>query len=75
MYVFVHALASMALSLHLKVCDVISGHMMVDGKWCVKIDMTKYLNDYNGYTIAVGHTIPNAPDPIRTLKLSGIRHG
>ena len=26
-------------------------------------------------TVGIGHTIPNAPDPIRTLKLSGIRQG
>ena len=26
-------------------------------------------------TIAVGHTMSNAPDPIRTPKLSGIRQG
>ena len=25
--------------------------------------------------IAVGHTKPNAPDPIRTPKLSDLRHG
>lgn len=25
--------------------------------------------------IAVGHTKPNAPDPIRTPKLSGLRRG
>ncbi len=25
--------------------------------------------------IVIGHTMPKAPDPIRTLKLSGIRRG
>ena len=28
-----------------------------------------------GEAIAVGHTKPNAPDPIRTPKLSGLRRG
>jgi hypothetical protein len=28
-----------------------------------------------GLIIVVGHTMPKAPDPIRTLKLSGIRRG
>ena len=33
----------------------------------------KFLNKNKGLAIAVGHTMSNAPDPIRTLKLSGIR--
>jgi len=27
------------------------------------------------YNLVIGHTKPKAPDPIRTPKLSGLRHG
>ena len=45
--------------------------------WCFLVFyvFVEYLYRNKEYTIAVGHTIPNAPDPIRTLKLSGIRQG
>ena len=42
--------------------------------WCLDA-ILGYIYCFTCHTFAVGHTIPNAPDPIRTLKLSGIRLG
>jgi hypothetical protein len=48
--------------------------MLLDYSSVSKVDMG-YLTCFVGWTIAVGHTKPYAPDPIRTRKLSGLRHG
>ena len=34
-----------------------------------------YISNSSRWVIAVGHTKPNAPDPIRTPKLNGLRQG
>ena len=34
-----------------------------------------YISNSFRWVIAVGHTKPNAPDPIRTPKLNGLRQG
>ena len=34
-----------------------------------------FINELETYIFVIGHTKPKAPDPIRTPKLSGLRHG
>ena len=56
-----------------KVAD--SDHTYEARNFIIKSEDAMYINNSSRWVIAVGHTKPNAPDPIRTPKLNGLRQG
>ena len=57
------------------VVPVSSGLLSKDDKGQLILNKAAAATQFKSSSTAIGHTNPNAPDPIRTPKLSGLRRG